>query len=348
MGSLDRRSFLKLASAGMIAPFGGPIIDGADFPALPDSLGRVTQPRLSIYEAPDPQSAIIGTLRRDMIVPIFEEVDTVGLLSHNPRWFRIRTGWVYSSWLQPVRDTRQRYVVQSVPDEGFWAQVSVPFSDAYTQPVNDAATSRFTYRLYYSTVHRIVGAQQDERSRWWYEIQDDYFTTFRHFVRADHLRPIAASEMSPLSPDVEDKVIKIDIGEQRVYALENDVEVYSARCATGTYFTIEELGGLVNFTTPTGWHTVVRKRPSRHMIGGQGRADEYDLPGVPFCTYFTQPGAAIHGAYWHNDYGHPRSHGCVNVLAEDALWFYRWSSPATPYAEPLVLVSTGGTSIFVS
>ena len=45
------------------------------------------------------------------------------------------------------------------------------------------------------------------------------------------------------------------------------------------------------------------------------------LPGVPFCTYFTQSGAAVHGAYWHNDFGHPRSHGCVNVLAEEGHFF---------------------------
>ena len=343
MTDLDRRTFLKLAGAGLIAPWGGPPLDERDLPPLPESLGRVTQPRLSIYAAPDPDSAVIGQLRRDMIVPIFEEADTVGLAKHNPRWFRIRTGWVYSSYVQPVRDDRQPAVVTDVPDVGFWGQISVPFTDARRQPEPAART---TYRLYYSSVHLIDEVRQDKQGRWWYRIKDDYLG-LRHYVRVAHARPIQPEEMSPLSPDVEDKLIEVDIKGQRVIAYEEGVEVYSARCATGAMFTIEDVG-TVNYATPTGRHRIVRKRPSRHMIGGIGRSDYYDLPGVPFCTYFTEYGAAIHGAYWHNDFGHPRSHGCVNVLATNALWFYRWSSPHAPYEEPLVLVREGGTPIVVA
>ena len=318
MSPLDRRSFLKLAAAGLIAPWGGPPtpLDDRDLPPMPDTLGRVTLPRVKIYEAPDPESGTLGTLRRDMIVPIFYEADTVGLAKHNPRWFRIRTGWVYSSYVQPVRDERQRALVRSVPEDGFWGQVSVPFSDARAKP---NPTARITYRLYYSSVHLITDAQRDNQRQWWYRIKDDY-SGFIHYVRAEHVRPIPPGEMSPLSPDVEDKLIEVNIKEQRVTAYEDGVEVYSARCATGTYFTIEDLGTL-NYTTPRGRHRIVRKRPSRHMVGAQGRSDFYDLPGVPFCTYFTESGAAIHGAYWHNDFGRPRSHGCVNLLAADALWF---------------------------
>ncbi len=344
MEPLDRRTFLKLVGAGLIVPWGGPPTDERDLPPMPDTLGRVTQSRLAIYEAPDPESETIGMLRRDMIVPIFEEADTVGLARHNPRWFRIRTGWVYSSYVQPVRDDRQRRVVQTVPEGGVWGQISVPFSDARRQPDRDA---RITYRMYYSTVHLITGAQQDGRGQWWYRIEDDYYAGWVHYLRAEHVRPVPPSEMSPLSPDVEDKVIEIDLKQQRVTAYEGGTAVYSVKCATGTYFTIEGLGTL-NYTTPIGRHRIVRKRPSRHMVGGQGRSDFYDLPGVPFCTYFTEAGAAIHGAYWHNDFGRPRSHGCVNVLAANALWFYRWSIPAAPYGEPLVLVEDDSTPIVVA
>ncbi len=57
----------------------------------------------------------------------------------------------------------------------------------------------------------------------------------------------------------------------------------------------------------------------------------YDLPGVPFPTYITWKGVAIHGAYWHNDFGRPRSHGCLNVPAPVARWFWRWTTPSAPY-----------------
>jgi lipoprotein-anchoring transpeptidase ErfK/SrfK len=152
--------------------------------------------------------------------------------------------------------------------------------------------------------------------------------------------------MTPISPYVKDKRIEVSLEDQAIKAYEDGTLVYSARCATGTSFTIEGLG-YVNFGTPYGEHSVVRKRPSRHMSGFIGRPDAYDLPGVPFCTYFTQDGAAVHGAYWHNDFGHPRSHGCVNVLAEVAKWVYRWSQPVAPYADPLLEVKQGGTPIVV-
>ena len=70
--------------------------------------------------------------------------------------------------------------------------------------------------------------------------------------------------------------------------------------------------GLVDFTTPHGEFRVIRKRPRRHMISFQERSDGYELPRVPFPTYLTASGVAIHGAYWHNDFGR------VVVLSLDA------------------------------
>jgi lipoprotein-anchoring transpeptidase ErfK/SrfK len=68
------------------------------------------------------------------------------------------------------------------------------------------------------------------------------------------------------------------------------------------------------------------------MIGGVG-SNYYDLPGIGFTSYFTAKGVAIHGTYWHNDYGRPRSHGCVNTPTAAAQWIYRWSQPQVPYDE---------------
>jgi hypothetical protein len=55
----------------------------------------------------------------------------------------------------------------------------------------------------------------------------------------------------------------------------------------------------------------------------------YDTMAVPWATFFnTNAGAAIHGTFWHNDFGTRRSHGCVNVTPEDAKWIFRWTTPA--------------------
>ena len=56
--------------------------------------------------------------------------------------------------------------------------------------------------------------------------------------------------------------------------------------------------------------------------------DFYNLPGVPFVCYFTDNWIGTHGTYWHNDYGRPRSHGCVNVTVDAARWLWRWTTPA--------------------
>jgi len=56
----------------------------------------------------------------------------------------------------------------------------------------------------------------------------------------------------------------------------------------------------------------------------------YDLPGVPWVTYLTKSGISFHGTYWHNDFGRPRSHGCINVTCDAARWIYRWTLPEVP------------------
>jgi lipoprotein-anchoring transpeptidase ErfK/SrfK len=61
--------------------------------------------------------------------------------------------------------------------------------------------------------------------------------------------------------------------------------------------------------------------------------EDYELPGVPWCMFFTTTGIALHGTYWHNDFGRPRSHGCVNMRSEDAKWLYRWTLPEVPYEQ---------------
>jgi lipoprotein-anchoring transpeptidase ErfK/SrfK len=63
-------------------------------------------------------------------------------------------------------------------------------------------------------------------------------------------------------------------------------------------------------------------------------------------TYFHWWGTAIHGTYWHNDFGRPRSHGCVNVPNEIAKWVYRWTTPAVPPDKQFV--DEKGTTVLIN
>jgi len=344
MPSLSRRDFLKVAGVSLAAPWLKPVPpDDNPTWGKPLGLGRVTEFSIWAYADPKPGATKELPLKRDTVVEIYDAISTEGLMRHNPIWNLTRFGWAYSSWVQPV-ERKLNPVVRDVPEKGFWAQVSVPYAEMRSKPNNKAA---LLYRLYYSSVHLVSARIEDEWGQAWYQLRDDQYPAALQYVRAEGLRMIPPEEMTPLAPDVEDKRIEVDTQQQMVYAYESGTLVFSTRCSTGARFNVDGLG-LVDFTTPKGEFTVIRKRPRRHMIGFQERSDGYDLPGVPFPTYLTASGVAIHGAYWHNDFGRARSHGCVNVLPEAAQWFYRWTRPVAAYEDALLEVKDGGTPIGVT
>jgi lipoprotein-anchoring transpeptidase ErfK/SrfK len=73
--------------------------------------------------------------------------------------------------------------------------------------------------------------------------------------------------------------------------------------------------------------------------------EAYELPGVPWVSFFHETGVGFHGTYWHNDFGTPKSHGCINMRTEEARWLYRWTLPEI---RPGRIVQKGsGTTVIV-
>jgi lipoprotein-anchoring transpeptidase ErfK/SrfK len=154
------------------------------------------------------------------------------------------------------------------------------------------------------------------------------------------MRLIPDEELSTLSPEVPDeqKHIVVDLSVQLVTAFEGENLVFSERCASGVRGT----------DTPKGEFRTYHKGPSVHMTN-EGDAVEnesvYSLPGVPWCAFFTGAGNAFHGTYWHNDYGRPRSHGCVNLPSESAKFIYRWTKPNVPPDSDYIHLPGEGTRV---
>lgn len=118
------------------------------------------------------------------------------------------------------------------------------------------------------------------------------------------------------------KQIIVDRSEQMLRAYEGDEMVIETKISTGLELT----------PTPRGTFTIFKKTPSRYMQGPLPHLIDrsyYDLPGVPWNLYFTEGGAVIHGAYWHDSFGNQYSHGCVNVPLDIARKIYNWSELGT-------------------
>jgi len=107
--------------------------------------------------------------------------------------------------------------------------------------------------------------------------------------------------------------IDVDLTNQMVYAYEGDTIVNSFLVSTGAQPRL----------TVTGSYHVYERHYKGNMWG-----PGYFLPDVPYIMYFYK-GYALHGTYWHANFGTPMSHGCVNLSIPDAEWLYNWSTLGT-------------------
>lgn len=159
----------------------------------------------------------------------------------------------------------------------------------------------------------------DEELRYPERVADTWYVEENGSVRAF---VSAGTEILTGTPPTTNKRIVVDLSSQTLSAYEGDTLFMKERVSTGIRAT----------PTPIGNFSIFKKTPSRYMQGPiPGISDhKYDLPGVPWDMYFTAQGAAIHGAYWHDDFGHVHSNGCVNLPLASAEKLYEWADLGTP------------------
>ncbi|MDP2669296.1 MAG: L,D-transpeptidase family protein [bacterium] len=171
-----------------------------------------------------------------------------------------------------------------------------------------------------------VGGAVERDGKNWYKIQFDEHIRYPErlsedfYVAAEYVRVLLdEGERNLMNGEIASstKRIIIDRSEQTLYAYDGMELFMQTKISTGLELT----------PTPRGIFTVFKKTPSRYMQGPlPGISDQYyDLPGVPWNLYFTHEGAAIHGAYWHDKFGEPWSHGCVNLPLAEAYKLYIWA-----------------------
>lgn len=173
-----------------------------------------------------------------------------------------------------------------------------------------------------------VGGKVERNGHTWYKIVFDEWIRYPErltsdwYVNADYIHVLLdEGNRDLIGKIVNTKKIIVNRSEQTLYAYDGDELFMKTPISTGLELT----------PTPKGTFTIFKKTPSRYMQGPiPGVSTKYyDLPGVPWDLYFTYDGSAIHGTYWHENFGKQSSNGCVNLPIEKARQLYTWADVGT-------------------
>ena len=358
--SLNRYEFIKLVTLSMTNIVLLPLekrlslvsnyINWKDFPKS-ERLGRVCVGKVDLKAKPDEGAQSVGVLYEDTVVPWLRETIGSWPFRNNQRFVETPDGYIWAPYLQPVSN-KANQPLSSLPhlgqETGMWVEVTVPWVDMIL--INPPARSNWLeYRLennlppraYYSQILWVDQLKVDDISQVWYRINERYGNPGDLFwAPAEAFRPLEADELIPINPDMEDKrvVVNAGWGGQMLSCYEGNMEVYYCRISSGVASGSTPI-------TPVGsdGFPIWRKLHSVHMAGGTN-SDGWDLQGIGWTSLFVGEGVAIHSTFWHNNFGEPMSHGCVNARPEDAKWIFRWTHPIVPFETGDITISGGGST----
>jgi hypothetical protein len=343
---VSRRDFLKLTGLGLGALAFNPLpraFEGVrPLPSFPqgEHLGRVVvTPNFYSTEIKSQPNSLASTIRnapQDEVLAwnrIVLGSEAYGGTAR--KWFETPEGYVYAPHMLPVQNLPNT-PLQALPEgkPGFWAEVTVPYVDL--QLTNGPASPMVKYslqtgqpvRLYYGQVVWLdqVGPDASGVTAYRFNESPGHGYGYGDLFLADAAAfyPLSEEDVAPIHPEVDPatKRVVIDATAERqtLSCFEGNTEVYFCRISSGYG---------ERFSTPVGSQAVAWKIISIHMAANTGSDSGYDTIAVPWPVFFnTNAGAAVHGVFWHNDFGVRRSHGCVNALPEDAKWIFRWTAPA--------------------
>ncbi|MEM6599444.1 MAG: L,D-transpeptidase [Cyanobacteria bacterium P01_D01_bin.36] len=123
-----------------------------------------------------------------------------------------------------------------------------------------------------------------------------------------------SSRISQLKATPRSRWIEVQLNEQQILVWEGNQIVYSSVMSSGT----------ADRPTREGTFEIQSMHISARM-----RGSDYDVPDVPYTMYYSG-NYALHGAYWHSNFGTPVSHGCINLPIVAADWIFSWAHVGTP------------------
>ncbi len=327
--SFSRRQFLKIAGLGLTSLAFRPGFDTSELQEN-DNIARVATTSVSVYSQPDDSSLIRFQRFRDEIINIYYEVISDKSPKYNPLWYRVWGGYIHCANMQRVH-VKLNPVPRTLSEGLHIIEITVPFTQSYLQ--RKEGQWEPLYRLYHSSVHWAVAVVEGPDGEAWFRIKDEMFMydELDYYIPARHARQIPLEETTPISPEIppDKKYIEVDLTLQELTAYEQGEVVLKTKISSGLNY---QPAGEIPWNTPTGRFVIQTKMPSKHMGNGTltTNLEEYILPGVSWVSFFEpETGVAFHGTHWHQNYGMPMSHGCINMKPEEARWLYRWTTPTT-------------------
>lgn len=211
------------------------------------------------------------------------------------------------------------------PDAHFWSidRASGALKDAGAAP--------------YRAAIRLTGRQQFFRGHLHYETADGKYLSDQDASRLD------GAKKMPGWATAGEKWIDVNLSKQALILYEGTRAVYATLVSSGE-------AGLEDPAHTTATKRGIFRIHTKYVTATMASTElgeEFELRDVPYVQYFDREGYALHGAYWHDRFGIPKSHGCINLAPEDARRIFYWTEPRVPIGWHGAILPLKGTVLFV-
>lgn len=184
---------------------------------------------------------------------------------------------------------------------------------------------------------KLSGKQQFFKGRLHYETSEGKWLSDKDASRLDPAKRMPAWGKNG------EKWMDVNLTKQTVVLYEGEKPVYATLISSGE-------AGLEDPKHTTATKRGIFRIHTKHVTATMASdevGEEFELRDVPYVQYFDKEGYALHGAYWHDRFGVPKSHGCINLAPEDARRIFHWTEPQVPVGWHGVLLPLKGTIMFV-
>lgn len=189
----------------------------------------------------------------------------------------------------------------------------------------------------YHTALQLTGKQSFIKDVLHYETREGEWISDRVASRLDPAKNMPGWGKSG------EKWIDVSVNKQTLMLYEGEVPVFATLVSTGE-------AGLADHDTSTATKRGIFRIHTKHVsatMSSEELGEEFELRDVPYVMYFDKEGYALHGAYWHDRFGIPKSHGCINLAPEDARRIFHWTEPHVPVGWHGALLPLKGTVVFI-